>query len=407
MRRYGLLGKKLSHSFSPQIHKYFYDDKYELFEVEEKRIENFLKSDCFDGINVTIPYKKVVMPYCDELSDIAKELGNVNTILKRADGTLYGDNTDYFGFLEMAKKSCISFCDKKVLILGSGGAGTTAKKVAIDEKAREVIVISRQGEDNYDNIKKHADADIIINATPVGMYPDNGKTPVKLKNFNKLCGVLDLIYNPSKTALILEAEELGIPCSNGLWMLCFQALRAAEIFSGNKYELSLVEKIVKDIEKETKNIILIGMPGCGKSTVGKALSKLLNTKMLDTDEIISKKTGKTPSEIIKADGEKVFRKIETKILEEVSKLSGMVIATGGGIVTREENLFLVKQNSYVVFLERELSLLECENRPISQKEGVSSLYEKRKDLYKKFSDITVKSEDIKKTAKKIKEMLNL
>ncbi len=401
------MGEKLSHSFSPQIHKYFYDNPYTLFEVESEKVEAFLKGDNFDAINVTIPYKKTVIPFCSELSETAKKVGSVNTLLKREDGTLFGDNTDYFGFSYLAEKNGISFKDKKVLILGSGGSSLMVQCVAKDKGAKEIIVVSRSGENNYENISRHYDAEVIVNSTPVGMYPKNGAAAIELKNFTHCEGVLDLIYNPAKTKLLLDAEKIGIPAANGLLMLVAQAKRAAEVFSFVEIENSLIEKITEEISKQTKNIVLIGMPGCGKSTIGAVLSKKLGREMLDTDALIKEKAGKTPADIINESGEEAFRKIETEVLAEATKLSGKIIATGGGIVTREENYNLVKQNSTVVFLDRDVNLLATNGRPLSQKNGVLKLYESRIKLYRKFADITVKSEKIEETALKIKEMLNL
>ena len=407
MRQYGILGEKLSHSFSPLIHKFFYPDPYCRFEVEKENLDAFLKRRDFDGINVTIPYKKAVIPYCAELSEAAKKLQNVNTIIKRADGTLFGDNTDYFGFLKMAEKANINFEGKKVLILGSGGAGQTVHYAAKSKGAREVLVVSRQGEVNYENVKEHYDADIIVNATPVGMYPNPGTSPINLEIFKNLKGVLDLIYNPSKTALILKAESMGIPSANGIYMLVFQAIRAAEIFSSKTFSPELAEKIAEKIEGDTKNILLLGMPGCGKSSVGSALSKMLSREFIDTDDEIFHLIGKTPAKIIEEDGEEAFRKIETSVFEKVTKESGKIISAGGGIVLREENFPLAKQNSICIWLERDLSSLDTTNRPLSKKDGVLKLYEERKNLYEKFSDRKIECIGIEETAKKIKEMLKL
>lgn len=406
MKKYGLLGEKLSHSFSPQIHKYFYDTPYELFEVEPEKVEEFIKGDNFTAINVTIPYKKTVIPFCSELSPVAKKLGSVNVLLKKENGQLYGDNTDYYGFLYMAQKASISFWDKKVLILGSGGSSAMVQCAAFDSGAKEIVVISRSGENNYENISKHFDADIIVNTTPVGMYPKTGVSPVELKSFKNVKGVLDLIYNPAKTKLLLDAESLKIHCANGLSMLCAQAKKAAEIFTSEKYDDKMIDSIADDISLETKNIVLVGMPGSGKTTIGMEIAKKSGREFLDTDEIITKRFEK-PSDIIKNSGEDAFRKIETEILAEVSKLSGKVISTGGGIVTREENYNLVKQNSIVFFIEKDIESLVTSDRPLSQREGVYALWEKRKNLYEKFADVKIKNENISETTEKIREVCKI
>ena len=243
MRIFGLLGEKLSHSYSPMIHAMLSDYTYKLFEKSPGEVESFLKSGSFNGLNVTIPYKKTAMAYCDELSDRAREIGSVNTIVRREDGSLFGDNTDYFGFSYMIKKSGVNISGKKALVLGSGGAGLTVRAVLRDFNAAGIITVSRRGEDNYNNLHKHFDADILVNTTPVGMYPDNGRSIVRLREFDKLSGVFDLIFNPDKTELLLEAEVLGIPRSNGLRMLVAQAAKAAELFSGVRTDSADIDKI--------------------------------------------------------------------------------------------------------------------------------------------------------------------
>ena len=403
--RTGLIGRKLGHSFSPEIHSLLADYEYRLYEMEENEVGAFLEACPLDALNVTIPYKKTVMPFLKAVSDEAKRIGSVNTIVKRDDG-LYGYNTDYYGFSYMLKKSGTEITGKKVLILGSGGASVTVKTVAEDLKAAEIIVISRSGENNYENIAKHSDADVIINTTPVGMFPDTGKAPVDLNGFTKLSGVLDLIYNPSETRLLYDAESLGIPYINGLSMLVAQGKRAAEIFTGEPIPDGEIEKIIKAIEDRTKNIVLIGMPGAGKSTLGRILSEKLGRVFVDTDEIIKKKAGMPIPEIFSLYGEDKFRELETEAITETGKMSGAVIATGGGIVTRKENRYPLKQNSVTVWLKREISLLTLDGRPISQKNNIAELYKKRAPLYEDFADFSVDvSENAEKTAEKILENL--
>lgn len=403
--RAGLIGRKLGHSFSPEIHSFLADYEYRLYEMEENEVGAFLEDCPLDALNVTIPYKKTVMHFLKAVSDEAKRIGSVNTIVKRDDG-LYGYNTDYYGFSYMLKKSGIEITGKKVLILGSGGASVTVKTVAEDLKAAEIIVISRSGENNYENIAKHSDADVIINTTPVGMFPDTGKAPVDLNGFTKLSGVLDLIYNPSETRLLYDAKSLGIPYINGLSMLVAQGKRAAEIFTGEPIPDCEIEKIIKAIEDRTKNIVLIGMPGAGKSTLGRILSEKLGRVFVDTDEIITKKAKMPIPEIFSLYGEDKFRELETEAITETGKMSGAVIATGGGIVTRKENRYPLKQNSVTVWLKREISLLPLDGRPISQKNNIAELYKKRAPLYEDFADFSVDvSENAEETAEKILEKL--
>ncbi|MBQ6899148.1 MAG: shikimate kinase [Clostridia bacterium] len=403
--RAGLIGRRLGHSFSPEIHSFLADYEYKLYEMEENEVASFLERCPLDALNVTIPYKKTVMPYLGYISDEAKRIGSVNTIIKKADG-LYGYNTDYYGFSYMLKKSGIEITDKKVLILGSGGASVTVKAVLADMKAREIVVISRSGEDNYDNIERHSDTDVIVNTTPVGMYPDTGKSPVDLKAFPKLSGVLDLIYNPAQTRLLYDAKSLGIPYINGLSMLVAQGKRAAELFTGEHIPDGEIEKIISAIENKTKNIVLIGMPGAGKTTIGKILAEKLGRKFIDTDDLITEKAGMPIPGIFSLYGEDRFREIETQALAEAGKTSGTVIATGGGIVTRAENRYSVKQNSTVIWLKRDLSLLPIDGRPISQKNTMTELYGKRAPLYEDFSDFSVDvSENAEETAEIILEKL--
>lgn len=405
--QYGLLGRKLKHSFSPQIHAHFYDTPYDLFEIEPEDVSAFMQSNRFDAMNVTIPYKKDVIPFCAELSETAKKIGSVNTIVRRADGSLFGDNSDYYGFSYLVKKSNASVKGKKVIILGSGGSSLTVWHVMHDLGASEIVVISRSGENNYENIHLHHDANIIVNTTPVGMYPKNGESPVQLSDFRKVEVVLDIIYNPSKTRLLLDADTLGIPAFNGLPMLVAQAKRSAEVFTGKPISDDEIDKITFALERQTLNILLIGMPGCGKSTVGKKLAEALNKTFADTDELIAEKTGRQIPDIIQKDGIEAFRRIETEVLSEISKQSGYVIATGGGIVTIPENLPLVRQNSIVFFIDRAVSELSTKGRPLSQTQGVEKLYNERIELYHSFADYIIKSSTVEKNIEKIKEAFGL
>ena len=386
---FGLLGEKLEHSYSPMIHSYLGEYKYPLYEISPDNLDKFMLDKNFDGINVTIPYKQTVIPYCSSLSDEAKTIGSVNTIIKQKNGSLHGFNTDHHGFSEMLKLGNIDPGGKKVLVLGDGGSARTVRAVLDELKAEEIITISRSGENNYDNIAQHYDAEIIINTTPVGMYPANGNSPLKLEHFTNLKGLADLIYNPMRTKLLLDAEKPGIPCINGLTMLVAQAEIASCLFTGEQARPDLVTKITTEINKKTRNIALIGMPGCGKSTIGKSLAFKMGRPFTDIDALVEIKAGKNIPEIFTENGEEAFRQLETNVLIDESKKNSMVIATGGGIVTRSENLDLLRQNSFIVYLKRDLDDLKINGRPLSQNVGVETLANQRLSLYEAWSDLTV------------------
>lgn len=383
---YGLLGRTLGHSYSPQIHALLGDYEYRLFEVEPQALEAFLKKREFGGINVTIPYKKDVLPYLSGISENAKRIGAVNTITVKEDGGLYGDNTDYDGFLCLVQKSGFQVKEKKALVLGTGGASLPISAVLSDLGAREVVFISRSGENNYKNLSRHADADLIVNTTPVGMYPNNLQAPLSLSEFPNLSGVLDIVYNPQKTKLILDAERLGIPAYSGLLMLVAQAKRAAELFLGRDIPDSETDRIFKKLSTEMQNIVLVGMPGCGKTTVGKALAEKLNRPFFDADEEILKRTGKSAAAWIEACGEAVFRQKETEVLESLCKQSGTVIATGGGAVTVPENADILRQNSIVFFINRDIAALPTEGRPLSKATALTEMFKVRLPMYQSICD---------------------
>lgn len=406
MLKCGLLGEKLGHSYSPQIHSMLADYEYKLFEKSPEELEDFLKSGEFDGLNVTIPYKKSVMPYCAELSPTAAQIGSVNTIVRRSDGSLYGDNTDAFGFENLIVHNGIEVKGKKALVLGTGGASVTAQAVLKNLGASEVVVISRKGEDNYENIAKHADAEIIANTTPVGMYPNNGKAAVDLAQFPKLSGVLDVVYNPARTALILQAEKLCIPCAGGLYMLVSQAKRSCELFTGKSIPDSEIDRIERVLSHQMQNIVIIGMPGSGKTAVSTMLAERLGRKIFDTDTIVSEKAGMTIPEIFAAQGEAGFRKLETEATAEVGKLSGNIISTGGGVVTVADNYELLHQNGVIVWIERDTNKLARDGRPISLSSDLNELYAARLPLYERFADIKADNNgDINDTVNAIMEMI--
>jgi shikimate dehydrogenase len=393
--RCGLLGERLAHSFSPMIHALLGDYEYHLYEKRPEEIEGFLLRGDFDGLNVTIPYKKAVIPYCRGLSETAKSIGSVNTIIRLKDGSLYGDNTDAFGFSYLLN----GIAPGKTLILGSGGSSLTVRSVI-----PEAVVISRNGENNYKNIYKHYDAQIIVNTTPVGMYPHTGIAAIDIGSFPNCRSLIDLVYNPARTELILQAEELGIRAVNGLAMLAAQAKRAAELFTGGRIPDDRIEAVIRKIEMQTKNIVLIGMPGCGKTTIGAALAKRLGRKFADTDELIEAAAGKPIPAIFSEDGgEEALRKLETGALQELCTQSGLLIATGGGIVTRPHNRRLIRQNSVAVFLDRELSQLPTSGRPLSQQTGIETLAAERLPLYKEWADMTIQARSIEQTVEDLYE----
>ena len=392
----GLLGRKLGHSYSPRIHALLGGYDYGLFEREPEDVEDFLKNGDFTAINVTIPYKKSVIPYC-RLTETARRMGSVNTVVRQPDGTLLGHNTDYFGFTSMVKKSGLLVKGKKCLVLGSGGASVTAV-TALREMGAEVIVISRSGKDNYGNLHRHSDAAVICNCTPVGMYPHNGSSPIDLELFPQLEGVLDVIYNPARTKLLMDAEKRGLIAENGLWMLVAQAKEASEWFISRKLPDSLIQTVYDKMRRQAENIILIGMPGSGKSTVGRLLAEKLGKPFVDADEELVNTYGTDIPAIFAAEGEAGFRKKETEVLKTLGKQSGLVIATGGGCVTREENYALLHQNGKIFWLQRDPEKLPSDGRPLSQITKMEDMYRIRKPLYQRFADFSICNGDTPEAA---------
>ena len=389
---YGLLGRKLGHSWSAPIHAALGCADYRLIELEPEELGAFLAREDIGGLNVTIPYKRDVMAYCDVLDPMAEAIGSVNTLVRRADGKLYGYNTDAAGFCFMAQRAGIGFAGKKTLVLGSGGASRTAAACAKRLGAREVVVISRSGENNYTNLGRHADTERIVNTTPVGMYPNNGAAAVDLTAFPTCAGVLDLIYNPRRTALLLQAEELGIPCSDGLPMLVAQAKESAEYFTGKSIDDAAIAEIHGKLAAQMANIVLIGMPGCGKSTVGALLADKLGRKLVDADEEIVRLAGKPIPAIFAEDGETVFRDWETKALSQLGKQSALVIATGGGCVTQPRNYPMLHQNGVIFWLKRDISKLPTDGRPLSQANPLDAMFAKRAPMYAAFADHAVSND---------------
>lgn len=381
--RCGLLGRRLGHSYSPAIHAAFGNYTYELFEKEPHELAAFLKSGEFHGLNVTVPYKQAVIPYLDALTETARRTGAVNTVVRRADGTLLGHNSDCYGFSRLIAESGLPVSGKKVLILGSGGASCAAR-VVLEDLGAVAVTISRSGENNYQNLSRHADAAVIVNATPVGMYPDCGVAPLELSAFSDLEGVIDMIYNPARTALLLDAQKRAPIAVNGLRMLVEQAAQSSAYFTGVAVDAEEVARVYEKIRAESENIVLIGMPGCGKSTVGTRLAEKLGRKFVDTDAEIEKCACCAVAELLPRIGEAAFRRMETEVLRRFGKESGLVIATGGGCVTRTENADLLRQNGRVFFLQRDLRALATDGRPLSV--DVRALYDARLPLYESFCD---------------------
>lgn len=390
--RFGLLGRKLGHSYSPLIHRELVGLDYELFEREPEDVESFLRDGAWDGINVTIPYKRAVVPYLDELTPAAQKLGNVNTIVRRADGTLLGDNTDYAGFKALVEASGVDVAGKRAVVFGgTGGAGSTCLAV-LENMGAQTISVSRRGPVTYDDLGAYADAALVVNATPVGMYPACPSSPASLETFGALEGVVDIVYNPARTALMMEAERRGIPAVGGLLMLVAQAAAADTLFCGTTPSASEVAALTRKISNSEQNIALIGMPGSGKTRVGQAIAARLGRTHVDLDWELERRLGRSCSDVITTEGEDAFRAEETATLSDIAKQSGLVISCGGGVVTRPENYPLLHQNSRIVMLDRPLDELSSKGRPISARDGVAHLAEFRMPLYRAWTDVIVPSQ---------------
>jgi shikimate dehydrogenase len=388
MMQYGLIGAKLSHSYSPELHAAFADYDYQLCELTEAEIHAFFQKKDFQGINVTIPYKTTVLPYLYEVDDNALAIGAVNTIVNR-DGKLYGYNTDFFGLTKLIHRIGVSLAGKTVLVLGSGGTSRTACTVAIAEGAKEVQVVgrtARRGVITYeDAYERFSHADYIINTTPVGMYPNECATPIDLSRFPRLAGVVDAIYNPLCTELVLAARERGIPAEGGLYMLVAQAAEACRLFTGKTYSTTEIEQVYQRLLQEKENIYLIGMPGSGKSTVGKLLAEELDFPFFDTDQEILFQSGvNNISTIFATQGEAAFRDMESRVVSMLaSGVRGAVIATGGGAILRAENVRAMHRSGRVYFLDRPLAeILPTADRPLANdREAIAKRYKERYQIY--------------------------
>ncbi len=389
---YGLIGEKLGHSYSPLIHARLADYRYELREVAPEALDGFLRARSFRGLNVTIPYKRAVLPYCAELSDLAREIGCVNTLVVRPDGSLYGHNTDIGGFIHMLRCAGIDPRGRKAVVLGSGGTSLTARTALRHLGAREIVVVSRSGPVDYGALyADHADAEILVNTTPVGMYPNTGASPADLSRLPRLRGVADVVYNPEKTALVLDARERGIPAVSGLPMLVAQAREAAELFAGRAIDEAADGAILAEIRAQTLNVVLVGMPGCGKSSLGAAVAEAMGRRFADCDAIVAERAGMPIPEIFARFGEARFRELETQALAELCRESGCVIATGGGSILRAENVRAMRQNGRVCFIRRALEDLPRDGRPLSSASGdaVRRLWAQRREKYAAAADYAV------------------
>ena len=409
--RCGLLGRSLKHSYSPEIHRMISEQmqhpyEYAIYEKEPEEVENFIRNGEWDGLNVTIPYKEVVMRFCDEISEEAHEICAVNTLVRRG-GKIIGYNTDYFGFKKSLEDAGICVKGAKTTVLGSGGASKAVCKALDDMGASRIDIVSRTGKLNYQNLNEHKDAEILINTTPVGMYPDTGRSAAFPGTFPNLKWAVDVIYNPLRTNFLCQAKKAGIDILSGMRMLVLQAAASAELFLDEKIPRGIPEIVEKQLISEKRNIVLIGMPGVGKTTVGSILAAELGCDFYDTDEMITAMEGKTIPEIFAEGGEDAFRRCESEAVSEVSKVTGAVIACGGGVVTREENYYALAENGYIVFLERDISELSALGRPISQAVPAERLYRMRLPLYLGWCDASaaIHGESPEETAADIINML--
>lgn len=392
-RPYGVLGRVLGHSYTPAIYRELAGIEYRKFEVEPEDLRDFMQSDVWKGVNVTIPYKKDVYGIVDELSPVARRMGNVNTVTRLADGRLRGDNTDYFGFKVLYESLGLTLAGKKAVVFGGdGGAGTTVRTVLADLDL-EVVSIGREGENTYETLERHADAELAVNCTPVGMYPNCPAAPCSLDAFPVLKGFIDIVYNPARTALMMEAERRGIPCAGGLLMLVAQAAQAVERYTSEVVTLDRMHEVTERLSATEQNIVLIGMPGCGKTRVGERLEELLGRERIDIDQALSERLGMSCADFIEQQGEDAFREQETAVVAEVAKRSRLIISCGGGVVTRSENYPLLHQNGLIVMLNRPLNELSKKGRPITARDGIEALAERRMPLYRTWADIIIDSLD--------------
>lgn len=393
----GLIGRKLGHSYSCQIHHAIADYSYDLWELEPEQLAPFLQKGDFAGVNVTIPYKQQVIPYLDDLSDTARAIGAVNTIVNRS-GRLYGDNTDLAGMIALIRRLGLELHGKKVLILGTGGTSKTARTAAQQLGAAEVYRLSRSGREDavtYEEARRlHGDAAVLINTTPCGMYPAVEDCPLDPADFPRLEGVVDAVYNPLRTNLVLAARERGIPAQGGLYMLAAQAVYAGALFRGCQAAQADIDLAYRTVLRQVENIVLIGMPSAGKTTVGQLLARRTGKKFTDTDTLAEQRIGMTIADYFRTSGEEAFRAREQETVAEVSAAGGQIIATGGGAILRRENLTALRRNGLLVFLDRPIEQLTATvDRPLaSDRKALRRRYEERYALYRAAADVYIKND---------------
>ncbi len=404
--QYGCIGEHLTHSFSKEIHSQLKDYLYQLQEIPMGQLGAFMEKRDFKAINVTIPYKQDVIPYLKEIEPMAASIGAVNTIVNRG-GDLYGYNTDFGGMADLIRRTGITLAGKKVLILGTGGTSKTAMAVAKHMGAASVYRVSRSAKPGvltYEQVlAEHLDAQVLINTTPVGMFSRDSGMSIDPAAFPQLSGVIDAVYNPLRTEFVQKARSLGVPAAGGLYMLVRQAVLASEIFLDTKYPEEVTEQVYRKIKASKENIVLIGMPGSGKTTVGRQLAEEMGRPFWDTDVLVAEKTGKTPAEIIRNQGEKVFRDIETEVIQELSSQNGGIIATGGGAVLREKNVELLRRNGKIFFLDRPAEqLIPTQDRPLSStKDAILERYRERYPIYKAAADVMIPNGETPENAVKL------
>lgn len=386
---YGLLGRSLKHSWSVAIHRALGCPDYRLIELEPEALPAFLRREDVGGFNVTLPYKRAVLPLCGWIDPAAAAIGSANTLVRREDGILCAYNTDAMGFCRLVERAGLSFVGRKTVILGSGGAALAVRAAAEALGARELVLISRSGPDDYAHLARHRDAELVVNATPVGMYPGNGSAPVDLRDFPACRGVVDLIYNPRRTALLLQAEALGLPCWDGLPMLVYQAAAAEALFFGRAVPDAAAEALIARLRRDTGNLVLIGLPGCGKSTVGRLLSQMTGREAVDIDRVIEARAGRSIPELFASEGESAFRALEREAVFEAGKSTGKILVPGGGVVLDEANYAPLRQNGRIYHLLRAPELLPTRGRPLSEARGPAALWAERKLLYERFRDAEI------------------